>query len=270
MPTLPNNSGKKEPSNNLNRQIGLYSLAAAVAGVSILALVEPAAGEVVVTRKMIPIPLCDSGSPCYVFLDLNNDGADDFLFDFTSYGPGSYFSRALVAYPLRGGGFIGKPEIAGVYASALLRGAKIGPSVDFYAGALIEESRGRDHGSQLLTGQWSGNPKNRYLGVQLSVNGQTHYGWIRLTVTTGPLQNSGVPMSAKITGYAYETVPNKPIKAGTAATEGAAETSGKPIAEVQSPASVHNQNQDGPSLGMLAAGADGMPLWRRGETSPRQ
>lgn len=60
-------------------------------------------------------------------------------------------------------------------------------------------------------------------------------------------------MSAEITAYAYETVPNKAIKAGTAATA---------TAVLQSP-----PHQTGPSLGMLAAGAEGMPLWRREEAS---
>jgi len=66
-------------------------------------------------------------------------------------------------------------------------------------------------------------------------------------------------MTAKITGYAYETVPNKPILAGTAATA---------IAEVQAPENVNRKA--GPSLGVLAVGADGLHLWRREEASAPQ
>jgi hypothetical protein len=55
--------------------------------------------------------------------------------------------------------------------------------------------------------------------------------------------------------YAYETVANKTIQAGTAA---------KATAQVQVPQ--NTQKQAAPSLGMLALGADGLPLWRHEET----
>jgi hypothetical protein len=77
MSTPSNDFATKAPSNNLNRQLGLYSLAAAAAGVSMLALAQPAAGEVVITRKTIPI-----GS--LVYLDMNHDGVADFTF-YNSY-----------------------------------------------------------------------------------------------------------------------------------------------------------------------------------------
>lgn len=57
MPTQRAGSASKASSNNLNRQIAQYSLAAAVAGVGMFALVQPAAGEVVLTKKAIHIPL---------------------------------------------------------------------------------------------------------------------------------------------------------------------------------------------------------------------
>ena len=60
--TLPTNSVKKTSPNDLNRQVSLYSLAAAAAGVSMLALAQPAAAEVVITKRTIPIPLVPSGS----------------------------------------------------------------------------------------------------------------------------------------------------------------------------------------------------------------
>jgi hypothetical protein len=61
-------------------------------------------------------------------------------------------------------------------------------------------------------------------------------------------------MTGTITGYAYETIPNKPILAGTA---------GKTSVEAQVEDNVHNPG--GPSLGMLALGAEGLALWRRDE-----
>lgn len=94
------------------------------------------------------------------------------------------------------------------------------------------------------------------------IGGELHYGWIRLTLTTNP-DPHGPFMSAKITGYAYETVPNKPILAGTASS--AAGAAKKPTAEAQVPENIHNQS--GPSLGMLALGSEALPLWRREEAS---
>jgi len=63
-----------------------------------------------------------------------------------------------------------------------------------------------------------------------------------------------VGMTATITAYAYETEPNAPISAGAGE---------EPTAELQPQANI--QNQPGPSLGMLALGADAVPLWRRDE-----
>src|SRR6516165_12499218 len=55
-------------------------------------------------------------------------------------------------------------------------------------------------------GYW-GAAQGRFLGLEFTVQGQKHYGWARLNslVGTGELT---------LTGYAYETVPNKPIRAG--------------------------------------------------------
>ncbi len=53
-------------------------------------------------------------------------------------------------------------------------------------------------------GPWL-NVKNRYLGLKFIIKGKDHFGWARLT-TTGRI--------ALLTGYAYETIPNKPIIAG--------------------------------------------------------
>ncbi len=52
--------------------------------------------------------------------------------------------------------------------------------------------------------QWTG-PARGYVGLKFKIGGEVHYGWLRLTVT---LPN---PNTVTIAGYAYETVPNKPI-----------------------------------------------------------
>jgi hypothetical protein len=241
VPTHSAHSAQEASSDHLNRHLSLYSLAAAAAGVSMLALAQPAQSEVVITKKTIPVP--PNQGQFGVGIDLNHDGVMDFFFDFRFQ---SNFGDLLIT--ANKGELIGYAsfgsEFNGAYASALRQGAKIGPSARFSSVSIVtvERSYPNSTSSRKLRGKWDGNQKNRYLGVRFLINGENHYGWIRLTVDTRP-------MSATITGYAYETVANKPIVAGTVKTSAAE-------AQVQ-------EMQYGPSLGMLAHGADGLPLWRR-------
>jgi hypothetical protein len=58
-------------------------------------------------------------------------------------------------------------------------------------------------------GQWR-HATNRYLDLKFVIDGEIHYGWARLTVSCDFLR----PVSAKITGYAYETEAGVAIHAG--------------------------------------------------------
>ena len=258
MSTHPIDSAKKTSSNNLNRHVGLYCAAAAVAGVSVLALALPAESEVIVTKKTIPIPPT-FGSLGAVPLSLNNNGINDFSLSLYSYD-GYSIRRSLRMWPLEGGAVVARASSRDILSSALplARGAKIGPSAQFsnVNFANIEESQeGRK-----FSGLWGVTSKNRYLGVRFLINGETHYGWIRLTVNT---DKNGL-LAATITGYAYETVANKPILAGIAGTSAANE----PTAEIQTPRNILHKN--GPSLGMLASGSEALPIWRGEETPVRK
>ena len=102
-------------------------------------------------------------------------------------------------------------------------------------------------------GPWY-NVTDRYLGLSFQRNGRTHYGWARLNV--------GAANYANLTGYAYETIAGKSIKAGQ--TKGMANdptnddfgaSLSSPIPEAPHPA----------TLGALAMGAPGMSIWRRKE-----
>ena len=255
MSTRPTTPAKKMSSNNLNRQVGQYALAAAVAGVSVLALADPAAAEVVVTRKTIHIPIAPYLERNPTKVSMANNGVDNFSFVLASLS----FDGGLRSFQ----GFGATPTdgviAGGTYfaeALALTRGARIGPSANFFSGPAIDLLEGTNvsNGSFYSRGYWKGNLKNRYLGVRFQLNGQTHYGWVRLTVTSNVKLNKPT-LEATITAYAYETVPNKPILAGTAE---------KTTAEVQVPQDIQKPGQ--PSLGMLALGSDALPLWRREET----
>ena len=132
-----------------------------------------------------------------------------------------------------------------------MRGAQIGPPEHFNSDSFVAIERG--HGSgRSFAGNWGGNPKNRYLGVRFLIDGETHYGWVRLTVTT---QSHPYLFGGTITAYAYETVPNKAILAGSAE---------KSASDVK--AQNATEKPSGASLGMLALGVDGLALWRREET----
>ena len=87
-------------------------------------------------------------------------------------------------------------------------------------------------------GPWN-NARRRYLGLRFKIKGKTHYGWARLNESCIQDGKRGAAAKALLTGYAYETIPNKPIVAG--------KTKGPDVITVKPG-----------SLGALAAGASGL------------
>jgi hypothetical protein len=88
--------------------------------------------------------------------------------------------------------------------------------------------------------------RSPFLGVKFKdIEGQTHYGWIRVEI--------GLGESRVIKGYGYETVPNKPIAAGA--------TSG-PVGQAEVNPLSH-QKRELASLGLLSQGVIGLAAWRR-------
>jgi hypothetical protein len=62
-----------------------------------------------------------------------------------------------------------------------------------------------------IRGPWANDGKgvnDRYLGLRFVINSEIHYGWARFNVR---IWNA---IFATLTGYAYETIPNKSIIAG--------------------------------------------------------
>jgi hypothetical protein len=206
-------------SDSLNRQLNTYALVASAAGVSVLALARASEAKVIYTETH---QLTRARVPLYI--DLNHDGIEDFVLR-TRYYAGSYFSAGLNASGYRNinNAVAGRRFSRSSYffsaASALPAGARIGPERKFPVQHpfMAVELFNRLHTSQYSdVGPWVDKDKgvrNRYLGLMFVVHGKIHYGWARLSVTLGHHRQYD-DVSGTLTGYAYETVPNKPIIAG--------------------------------------------------------
>lgn len=182
-------------------------------------------------------------------IDLNHDGVEDLELGQGSFVSAGSFQIAITGKVFDGGGVITSPRS---YAAALKHGAGIGPSAQFGNGYFtVEISNGRDTAShpyaQHLFGDWGGNPTNRFMGVKFFIDGEIHYGWVRLQIKTG----KGKFLSGTVTGYAYETIANKKLEAGVPS-----DSVDSSVAEI----SVHPKHC---SMGALALGFDGLAMWRR-------
>ncbi|HWY59321.1 MAG TPA: hypothetical protein VNZ03_32960 [Terriglobales bacterium] len=247
-------------SKSLQEQLNMYALAATAAGVSALALAQPAEAKIVYT----PTDVIISGHPLPI--DLNHDGIVDF-FLFHYYFHTSTGGNALLACldPAKGSIFTYCGEssrgsnalnafrvVESGWGAAVQAGAKIVGGDRFRSmhsanlGSVVFPTS--SHFKPAWRGPWMNGGKgvrNRYLGVKFQINKRFHFGWARITVTTQARYAANrIPASftATLTGYAYETVPDKGIVAGK--TRG-------PDAVVE-PA----------TLGHLAAGASAIPAWR--------
>jgi hypothetical protein len=204
-------------SDSLHRQLNMYALAASAAGVSLLALAPPSEAEIVYTKAHVVL---GARSDMYYPLDLNHDRIVDFFLDhrltYAQSGNTMLFSSQVfvpyysLANKLNRVAFnTSKNE-----ALAFRAGDKIGPSAFFWlsgsmasAGGIVGKLPFR------YLGEWGNDGKglkNRYLGFRFAIKNKAHYGWARVSV-------SEYPFAATLTGYAYQTIPNKPIIAGKTA-----------------------------------------------------
>lgn len=208
-------------SDSLNRQLGTYTLMASAAGVSVLALTVASGAEVVytetheVTRAHVPL-----------YIDLNHDGINDFLLRTTLYKGSSYYKAGLSASGdqnfsnMVAGQRFSRSGYFFSAASALPADAQVGPEREFpvhhpfMAEELFQRNVATTQYSDL--GQWVRKGKgvsNRYLGLKFMIDGKAHYGWARVSITVAHHRQYD-DVTATLTGYAYETVPDKAIVAG--------------------------------------------------------
>ena len=252
--------------------VEVITRAVSAVGAGLLLAAGPASARIVYTPVYTPVGRsCTVSGFCY--LDLNHDGIIDFKFHVTSRNVNSYGFRVWASAAQPGNAILGtlqgvlnatgSPGVRAV-ASALPAGHRIGPGSKFgqyqtmwYGLAADTRDQGTcsnsfGPGRHLNCGYW-GNAQGRFLGFEFTIQGQMHFGWARLNLTS----SSSTFKIATLTGYAYETEPNKPIRAGdTGPVADAREPemySAPPAAARLRPA----------TLGLLALGSAGLDIWRK-------
>jgi hypothetical protein len=222
---------------NLEKNLFAYATAASAALVSLSARAD---AQIIYTPSNTPmaIPGFNEG-PVLTQFDLNNDGKPDFSFKLSSFSHYLYrFKFFLRILPAQTGNEVVQGPQRGV--AALPTGVKVGPEQQFAAaGYLYNFSYGVSGLHE--SGSW-GQVEYAYVGVKFTIKGQFHYGWVRVK-----FPSTGKWNYASISGYAYESTPNKPIITGrTSGSSQQATTQPSPTA-----------------LGVLAAGASGLDFWRK-------
>jgi hypothetical protein len=192
-------------SDSLHHQLNMYALAASAAGAGALAISQPANAEIAYTPTAVSI-----GPNSTVLLDLNHDGVADFgirnmlgahqssrTFDSGVFAKGAIAGKS---FPTRWSSTMWE-------AYALPKGAKVGAKEHFISNHdLIMAFTGYPSSR---FGYWE-KVNQAYLGIRFSISGATHYGWARVVLN----QRKGYYWGVTVTGYAYETIPGKPIIAG--------------------------------------------------------
>jgi len=193
----------KPLNTKLERNLANYALAAGATGVGLLGLGRPAQAKVVYTPAHVRL---ETGGLHHYALDINHDGFPEFFLDIASHSNNIWLYATEANY-----GYRIQRDSLSLYPVARKTGGRIGPDKLFDGGnrdelMAVETSQGG------LFGPWV-NIKSRYLGLQMTTDG-TRYGWARLNVQFGKDHT----MHATLTGYAYETIPNRPIVAGDEGT----------------------------------------------------
>jgi hypothetical protein len=225
--TLPIQAHKSMKNEALSLRLQQRLFSYAVAGAAIGAFPPQAQGEIIYTPVHSRI---DSS----FYLDLNHDGVNDFQVS-SSYLSG--VAKVNVVPVISGNKIAATPEgcflrIPG--AAPLNGGTVIGKELFFRSDAncVLRFNSG-------YYGPWVG-VQEGFLGVSFLISGERHFGWIRMRIHDA----SCFGCVAGIKGYAYETIPGKPIKAGD---------TGFAIRGELEPA----------TPGILALGTLGLQRWRR-------
>jgi len=258
----PSSRPSAKLSESICYRLNAYALAAGAAGVGMLASATPAGAKIVYTPANIPINV----NGAVVDLDLNHDGVNDFELGAGYSGPGLRIRRpfppegqhasSLEVAPLQQSNRVWAVESQGrLCAAAVPKGKTVGPRRRYQPGnsnLIMAFASGNSVGGTAFC-PWI-KTQSAYLGLKFVVKGKVHFGWARIKTLGGSF---GFP--AKVTGYAYETIPNRPIVTGQ--TKGTDDARGKESNAISTlpmgkPA----------SLGQLALGSRGLSVWRQEES----
>jgi hypothetical protein len=194
---------------SINHKLNRYALAAGAAGVSAMALSTPAEAKIVYTHAHRVVGRYG--------IDFNHDHTPDM---FVGRAAGEGKSIVFASADPRVPNGVAVVTQNSPWATALPYGAKVGPARSFkgdtyfplMATVYVFQTKSQSYWG----GPWANGGKgvkNRYLGARFKINGKFHYGWARITLKIDDPRSHRFS-SVVLTGYAYETVPNKPIIAG--------------------------------------------------------
>ena len=222
-----------------NWRLKAYALAAGAAGVGIAALASPAGLDATSASSTIVYTPANLliGDRGVAKIDLNHDGIDDIHFEVARYSNGYYAGYRMYARPAIGNEALRAPRAQSAFIGSQIRSfhgdlfdlAEIGASCKYYCPPFPWNG----------AGVWA-DVNSAYMGVRFQISGETHYGWVRMNVRSGPEDEINIT----ITGYAYNTVANQGLFTGVPGTS-------RPKVAAH-PA----------SLGALSLGALGLDLWR--------
>jgi hypothetical protein len=225
-------------SESFNLRLTAYAMAAGAAGVGLLAATPPAHADIVFT------PINRVFTDGRVYIDLDHDGANDFVLSIYNFGGpqdrrlaaqgvgqqngvlGYSFGPSYPPYALVAGARIGGGARNGVFWHR--PGSAVNVAATF--GTIIERP--------------FANAGDRYLGLKFKINGLNHYGWALLNAKAGAVDHRPM-INVTLKGYAYNTEVGIPIHAGQISASAKSEMV--------------------PEAGTLAALALGWPVWRRKE-----
>ena len=141
-------------------------------------------------------------------VDFNHDGVKDFWIG-SFFGPffcgnrGSVGGSANLSPVKSTSGVI----LTGVFAAALPAGVSVG-STQTFAKRQTQLMFFNFCGGRHVAGNWF-NVSNHYLGLEFQIAGQTHFGWVELSIN-----GSSRGLTTVVVGFAYETIAGKAIITG--------------------------------------------------------
>jgi hypothetical protein len=179
--------------------------------------VVSAQAQIVYTPVNISIPVNGQYN-----IDFDHNGIIDFALQskliqsYCQYGDG--FLWTVAANPAQAGnGVMAFESPFGWFDGAVPIGVQVGSNQTFYQGFAVMSEFEWGACGRSVYGQWLNVP-DRYLGLQFQIvrNGipETHYGWVKVSVAGYLDQHGDLRSETFLSGFAYETTPDKPIATG--------------------------------------------------------